>query len=411
MVSGKVLNYLNDVPVSGVNVIILGTVTSGALASGITSSSGTWNCPTVSGTDSLIIYYPSLSGYVGYTRTLERYLDNIDLYVKPKAYITPTESIDFFDTPLKTSWTVSGLITTPCDAFIITDNGLDIIDSNSITSRSYLKISGGLLDVGVCREICGDQTVYLSVPNSGIYLYDFTSESPAAISASSLVTFRQVPNILSNNINKVSKNYSNDLALGSISGVDFITGDTQIRSYTQYGSAIGNTSLKLNNEGDVYYSPTGSGLYVKYTPSGNWTSPDYFINNTSTPSISGNTINDLEVIPTSSSYLIIMATNSGISVMDENRSNISLSSVKTFQLETISGSSLDIASIEVTTGSTFTSGTLFFSTYDLNTFSGVIQQLDLQTNTITSTFTSGGVDLRLKRVGLAVSGAKNIGIR
>lgn len=411
MIKGRVLDYFTDTPVSGVNVFVLGTSTSGVLASGITSASGNWDFPSISGTDTLVNYYPSLSGHVGYSRLIERYVDNIDLYIRAQSYSSSVSTINFFNTALKTSWNLNSITTTPCNLFVTTDNGLDIIDNNTLENVNTTRISGGISALAVDRTSCDNQELYFCIPESGVFSYSLSGNFPADSILNNTLLAYEEPNILSNNVTFMDKNFNNDLALASESGIDFYPGDVSIRKFTQYPSALNNTALKLNNNGDIYYSPTNSGLYVKYSPSSDWSSPDYILDSSTTPALSGNIVNDLEIQTTSSGCTVFLATNSGITIYEENRSNISSSVFKYFDLNTISGSVVNVSSVEITPNTTLSSGVLFFSTYDEVTKSGVIQELDLLSDTIVNTFSVSSVDLKLKRAGLPISGTKNIALK
>lgn len=411
MIKGRVLDFFSDLPVSGVEVFVLGTVTSGVLASGVTTSSGTWDFPTISGTEELIIYYPLSSGTVGYSRAIERHVDNVDLYIRTLSYSGISPAFSFTPTSLLTSWNVLDIVTTPCHLYVITDNGLDIVDSNTLENVNSTRISGGVTSIAVYREQCENQELYICLPESGVYSYSLSGSFPSESILNEMLLVYSEPDILSNNISFMDKNFNNDLALASESGVDFYPGAASVRSFSQYPAAIGNTAIRVSTSGDVYYSPTNSGLYVKYAPNANWTSPDYFLNSSTTPALSGNIINDLELQVTTSGYIVYLATNSGITIYEEDRNNISASPVKYFGLDTISGSIINVSSIEIGPDTVLNSGSLFFSTYDDTTKSGVIQELDLATDSIVNTFDTSSVDLRLKRAGLPISGARDIALR
>lgn len=410
MTKGRVLDYFTETPVSGVDVFVLGNVTSGVLASGTTTSSGTFNFTTISGSDDFLTFYPSLSGYVGYSRFVERYLDNIDLYVKPKTYISTISSFEFFDSPLKTSWNVNKLTTTPCELFALTDNGFDVIDSNTLQNVCSTVISGGVNTLGIFRQQCDDQLLYFTVPSSGVYSYTLSgSYNLNNILDEATLTYEGPTSLLSNNVILLDKNESNDLAIVSDSGIDYYDGALSTRSFSQFTTPV--DSIQVSTSGDLYYSPSGSGIYVKYKPTSNWTSEDYFLNSTTTPALSGNVVNDLEVLNTPSGYTLFLATNSGVSIIDENRSNISSSNIKYLGSSVISGAILNVSSIEVPPGTTTSSGSIFISTYDTVTKDGIVQEIDLSTDTVVNTFTESITDLRLRRSGLPISGSKTIALR
>lgn len=124
----------------------------------------------------------------------------------------------------------------------------------------------------------------------------------------------------------MDRSYTNDVVIGTISGVDYFT-PSGVRYFHDFLAPIGVTACAVSDLGDVYYSPTNSGLYVKYSPNSDWTEPDYKVELSGIYPfpIQSNIINDIKLTSISGQNIIFLATRSGLLCYEEYRSNLNIS--------------------------------------------------------------------------------------
>lgn len=410
-ISGIVYDYFTNLPVSGVDILVFGVTTTGLVQSGISNSVGEFSFSTFSGVGAgeEIVYYPRLSGYVGYTKQIYEYIDDVNLYVREKTYTSQADFINLTNSFLHGSTVVADLEVSPCYYFITTSGGLDIVDLNSNLNVAYASLSGGFTCVGLDENVCSSQEILLGTNGDGVYSYTL----PDTEFLSQNITSEVLPfytaasgDLTSNVIDCIDLDFETSRNLvGTESGVDYHSGAT--RYFSSYGSAVNTTACKLTSSGDVYYSPTDSGIYAKYgLINADWGSPDYSLDSTTTPALSGNLVNDIDVTQVSGLNYVYLATNSGVFIYEEDRNDIATSTTKTYGLSVISGSSLNITGIKASTNSTLTSGKILISTYDTSTTDGVIQEIDLSTDTVINTFSTAFFESNLRRAGLSISGSR-----
>ena len=402
-ISGSVYDYYTNLPVSGINILTFDS-SQQLLASGVSNASGIYTISYSNFSGGINTYVPISSGYVGYSRSIEDYVSPIDLIIRNKNYSTDAENINLVDSVLKTSWNVIEGKGNLCNVFVTTDNGLDIIDPNTFSNKGYITISGGFNSLGLSRNECSDSFLYLGTSISGVYRYLIPEEFNQNNQTNSLQLFKQVPDINSNTITALDRNESNTVSVGTISGLDIIFEDNT-RYKTQFDNSI--SSVFLTQSGDVYYSPQGSGLYVKYLPASDWNNPDYVLDLSSTPSLPGLVVNDIEVQTSPSGNYVYLATNSGVFTYWENRNNIASSEVRVYNTSILSGGTNNITGLELNNFS-ITSGNIFISTFDINTNGGAVQEVDLGASGVVNVFTKSTVESSLRRAGLTVSGSRFI---
>jgi len=285
------------------------------------------------------------------------------------------------DKLLVTSTGVNDIDSNPCYVFIATTSGIDVFNPDYLENKAYSFIIGGCTSISVQNDRCeGD--VYLGTNNSGVLGFTMDDSLSGNISGS-VSGIYSYPDLVSNTVHCLSFNNEQGLAIGTSSGVTYITTSGNIYDHVFSG---GVTSCMLTSSGDLYYSPTSSGVYAKYGPiTSGWSSVDYMLNTSSVPALSGVYINDMEYKSTSSGNQVFLATNSGITMYDENRSNISGSYSRTIG-SSLSGTT-NVTGIEINTNTSVFSGSLLFSTYAIG-YSGVVGEYDLVTSGVSHVYSN-----------------------
>lgn len=344
--SGLVLDYDTQLGVSGVTVLLLTATGTTIEASGTTNPVGYFSFTrpdTISA--QTVIYHPIRSDLVGYSRTLPRYTDFVTLYTRSQVQ-TPnasgTATVNTISPALVTSCTVRDMISTGGHYYVITDAGLDVVDANTLMNAGYIVRSGGFTCISLNPSKSYKATVLLGTSNSGVLGFTIpeTGYSVNSQDLSSLlgVKYNTIQNtVRSDSINKIHQNQLGDVVIASTSGVDFIT-YSGARYYTIYPSGVGNTAVQVSEFGDLYYSPTNSGLYAVKRPNYNWTVPDYTVKLSGTGAnpfpLLSNYINDIAVTSVSGGYqnTVFLATPSGVmSFLEDADLNISASGAKLFR--------------------------------------------------------------------------------
>lgn len=303
------------------------------------------------------------------------------------------------DQLLITSTGVNSITSNACYVFVATSSGLDIFDPDSKSNLAYALVSGGCNDIYVGFEKCYDSNVFIATSLSGVVGLYFNENSSNNITSSISGVYSN-PTIPYNNVTCLDLNSSGEFAIGSVSGISYINTSGSVYNHV-FTTAV--DSCKITQSGDVYYSPSNSGLYVKYAPiTSNWSSPDYILNNLSTPSLSGNTVNDIEVVynSISGSYELFLATNSGAALISENRSNISSSYVDLIEFNPVN----NVTGIDLYQDSLVTSGSFIVSTADTN-YNGIVGLYDVISGSLLETYSQ--VDFQsLSGTIEAISGTK-----
>jgi hypothetical protein len=282
---------------------------------------------------------------------------------------------------LLTSDIVRDTKSSPCHCFVITESGLDVIDIDKLENAGYISYSGGFTSLSVLRDRCDKNNILLGTSNSGIVEFEYTTTTGEM--TEDLEVLFETPLLPSNNIICLDRKESVPLCVGTTSGITVITSGGDAYSHICNCSV---TSCFVTSSGDVYYSPLNSGIYVKYGPiTSGWTTPDYYLNSTSTPALSGNRVNSVKVTKSGTDNHVFLATNSGISAYSENRGSISSSPMRYFGLSTFSGSSINVSDLEVFPVTTLSGGHLLFSTFS-GSHIGEVSELLLSSGVITKVY-------------------------
>lgn len=328
-VSGLVLNYLNDLPIPYCNVFITNSGST-ALYSGVTNEAGLY---TITGIETPVLeyltYFGEKIGYRSYTRTLTNRVTEVTLHLQPVANLitgSGTSIAQMLPTAFTTSTNIRQLKNTPTHLYAVTDDGLDIIDRNSLVNSAYLLYSGGLTCITLDDRACAVSGIQVGTSNSGVYQFtipDFINLENKNITSSLVRKFAVGfgAGLTSNFINCIDRNYHGEFIVGTSSGIDYFT-TTNARYSTTFTGALGVTACAISEHGDLYYSPTNSGLYVKYSGSSNWTDPDYIVNVGSSFPIQSNLVNDIKLTSISGQNIIFLATPSGLLYYQEDRNDI-----------------------------------------------------------------------------------------
>jgi len=336
--SGIVLDSYSNVGVSGVTISVYSVTGTVVLATAIGDSNGYFEVD-IPNSSTDFIYTPYKPGHKGFSRVCSPNLTYLNLFVNlefPIQTYSGTEILNLFNTGLVTSLVINDIAATPCNYYIATNNGLDIIDVNTLNNVGYFVRSGGYSSIALSRDSCTRSGVFLGTTNSGVYRFappqDFDLQS-RSLSGSLFTLTNSISqgNLNSNNIQCLDINSRGERLIGTASGIEVIT--LSGRRSHNYPTAIGTTACVLSNEGDVYYSPTNSGLYVKYSPiASDWVEPDYKVVLSGTgvnpfPLLS-NYINSVRVTSVSgtSNNSVFLATRSGfIAYTEDVNLNISAS--------------------------------------------------------------------------------------
>lgn len=327
--SGIILDYDTNEGVSGALLHVYTSTGTTLLTSTGCSPIGTFTVTIPDSVDSDLIYVPLFPNKRGYTRQLSKNNNFINLYLRNVSGVPDIENLNLslHNTGLVTSLIVRDIISSPTHYYVVTDNGLDIIDVNTLFNVGYITRSGGFTSIALDRTISTSSGVYLGTTNSGVYkfnipaTYNINNRDISSLLSSAYSV--QQSNLLSNTVQCLHINKRGELAVGTPSGIDFLSISGR-RSHS-YNTWSGTSDVFVSDYGDLYYSPTGSGLHVKYAPiAGNWVSPDYYIILSGTgpnafPLLS-NYINDIAVTSVSgdTNNHVFLATQSGLMFFQED---------------------------------------------------------------------------------------------
>lgn len=338
--SGIVLDYDTNIGISGALVHVYTSTGTGLLTSTGCSPIGTFtvNIPDTVNAD--LIYVPLKPNYRGYTRQLSRHNNFTNLFLRQILGQPSIENVNLnlYNTGLVTSVVTRDIIASPTHYYIVTDNGLDIIDVNTLYNVGYTVRSGGYTSIALDRSVSTASGVYLGTSDSGVFRfnipasYDINNRDISGLIFSSYSVASG--NLLSDNVQCLHINKRGELGIGTPSGIDFqsISGHKK----HQYTAWTGTKDVFVSEYGDIYYSPTGSGLHVKYAPiASDWLTPDYFIVLSGTgpnpfPLLT-NYINDIAVTSISgdTNNHVFLATESGLMYYQEDSDlNISATAAK-----------------------------------------------------------------------------------
>lgn len=398
-ISGTVKDYLSGLTISGAEVNVI-SVTGTTFFDSVTSSGGgKFNIDVPN--SGQVIYVPYKENYRGYTRQLENYVDDVTLYLRSGTSTPATVSgsvyASLYDAVITTSTDVREVKTTPCHAIAITSAGVDIFLPDTKTNLGYVSRSGGYSAVYVDPNSCEEVEIYLGTSTSGLFRLDLEDNE------GDLQSFAfQSYSTSSLDIRAIDGNSQGDLVIGTASGVDLVTA-SGIFSYN-LGSPV--NVCRVTDEGDVYYSPVGSGIHVKYGPIGaSWTVPDYNLDSQSTPNLLSDLINDIEVVSVvSGNNSVFLATSSGINVYEENRTAITGSNMSEYTSE-LNSSTLNVTGIELHSNSEYNSGEITYSTLE-GSYQGVVNVLSLTSGSVSENLDVADFETNLRRAGTALSGSK-----
>lgn len=333
--SGVVLDYFLNTGISDAIVLVY-TITGSLYSQSKSNPDGTFNISIPDGYASLY-YIPVKDGYIGYTM---KYLSDdtiISLFLRQNTLGAPnisgTYSFTFDNDILYTGNTVRDIKASPCHIYVATNGGLDIIDINTIENVGYIVYSGGFNCIALNKGYCAKSPVLLGTTNSGVLEFpiprSYDSSNKNQTNSLRLKWAASNNRLLSNIVTSIDQNLTNNYVIGTVSGIDFYT-TSGARYYFQYNSELDTDCCAISEFNDLYYSPTNSGVYVKYSPvTSNWSSVDYIVKLSGTgdnpfPLLS-NYINDIAITSISGQNSVFLATQSGLVAYDENRSNLNVS--------------------------------------------------------------------------------------
>jgi len=236
-------------------------------------------------------------------------------------------------TTLVTSQEVNDIVSNPCNTFVATISGLDIIDNTTLENIGYVSFSSGGFTSAYHKTDRCNGVLLLGTTFSGVQkLITNPVTMTGNLSASLQDAYLAPVGISSNDVQLIAGNNNGDLAIATASGLDFYRANSSAKVSTYWPGGM--TAVFVTEAGAVYYSPVLSGgLYAKYEPvSSGWTEPDYKLvaeGGSSLPSgvgfIPSNRINEIEMNTFSGTNHVFLATTSGLFVYEEDRNNISSS--------------------------------------------------------------------------------------
>lgn len=334
--SGIVLDYDTNLPHVGVRVDAYSITGANLLDTTTTDPVGVFYLDIPDTIQSGVFYTPVISGYKLYTRAFPVTVGFINLFTRSTSNlpnVSGVGNINLLNTGLVTSLNVRDITNTPTHYYAITDHGLDIIDANTNHNVGYIQYPGGFTAIALTREAPTGSGVYVGTASSGIYKFNIpNSYDPNSRDISGLLSrlyYVEANNITSNEVGCLHLNLRGELLAGTLSGVDFYT--TSGRKKHLYSGASGTDCCFCTEYQDLYYSPAGSGLHVKYGPiESDWTLPDYEATLSGTgiypfPLLT-NYINDIAVTAVSgaNNNHVFLATKSGL-VWYQEDSNLNVS--------------------------------------------------------------------------------------
>jgi hypothetical protein len=284
-------------------------------------------------TNEYMIYIPMKRDYIGYSLSTNN-IGFISLFMRQQpnefAYSGGTDRLNLLNSVLYTGQIVTDVKASPTHIYITTCGGLDILDKNTYENVGYALYSGGFSCLSLNENYVTKSNIYLGTTTSGVLSflipsgYDSSNKNVSNLLIEKWTLSNN--NILSNKVTCIDQNSSNIYLVGTNSGVDYYNGN--IRYSHQYDLELDTKCCSISNYNDVYYSPTNSGLYVKYTPTSNWSNPDYKVVLSGTglnpfPLLT-NYINDIDIKSISGSNSVFLATNSGIIYYNENRADLNI---------------------------------------------------------------------------------------
>lgn len=226
---------------------------------------------------------------------------------------------------------------------LLSNSGVVFLHKDSLEELSYITYTGIFTDL---YTQASKSFIFLSTSGQGILRLDF---DPEFITSGSLSVFKEYPTI-SNNIVNCIDGYEDVIVIGTASGVEVISGINVFSNYSI--SSI--TDLSITRGNGLYYTNQQS-LYCKKLPiNSNWLTNDYFLNSGTVPPIIGNLINEIDVLDTISGALVALATNSGITLYQE-QSPISGSQYQNIEISGI------INSVQLQKGSLINLGSIVFT--------------------------------------------------
>ena len=396
-ISGTVRDYFSNIGISGATVYSMASNGTSFFDSVTSSGGGKYNLSVPSGSD--VIYIPYKDGYNGYTRQLPNFVDDVDVFLRSgtstPSSVSGSALTSLVDATITTSTDIVDVKTTPCHVVAITAAGVDVFDPDSKVNIGYVVRSGGFSCVYVDPNTCSEVEVYLGTSTSGLLRLDLednqgdlSSFVSSSFSTSSL------------DIRAIKGNSSGDLAIGTSTSIDVVTSS----GIFSHNTGVPVETCLINDAGDIYYSPVGSGIYVKYGPVGaSWSVPDYSLDSSSSPALLSNILNDIESVPVvSGNDCIFLATNSGINTYEEDRTAITGSLINSYT--SLDSPTLNVTGLEVHTGATYNSGEITYSTLQ-GEFDGVVNVLNLASGTVSDNLDIADFETNLKRSGTALSGS------
>lgn len=328
--SGIVLDYFTNMPISNV-VVVSETLISGLYSQTTSYPDGRFslNCPT----SGYITYMPIKNGYIGYSTTLPYNESNFSLYMRTEPNIFSLSGTGYLNlnmATLFTGQTVTDIKSSPSHIYITTLGGLDILDINTYDNVGYVLYDSGFTCLSLNKDYTNKSSVLLGTSNSGVLDFPIPLTYSGTINLTSLLKNKwnsDAGNLTSNKVTCIDQTTSGTYLVGTNSGVDYFYRNT--RYSHNYGLNLDTKCCKISKFNDLYYSPTNSGLYVKYEPNDNWIEPDYKVLISGTgvypfPSLT-NYINDVDIKSILGSNSVFIATNSGLLYYDENRLDLNIS--------------------------------------------------------------------------------------
>lgn len=209
--------------------------------------------------------------------------------------------------------------------YIVGTSGLVVLNPN-MEEIGYVNKSGGFSCVSTAEEA---SFIYLGHSGEGLYKLSKGYIGSYNNLIGYLALDKHTPDLYSDIVLSLDVLTNDFLAVGTTSGIQLIEKPNIVGSV--YAKPV--ISINIADNKTLYYG-TPSGVHIKrYTGNvSNWTLPDYTLTTGSVPPITNNYIYELDSISSSGSNILGIATNSGVSIIEESLDFISSSYMHLFSV-------------------------------------------------------------------------------
>lgn len=332
--SGIVFDFYTEIGIPNVSILTYLENNASPYSSGVSMPDGYYSLD-IPNSYEKISYVTVKTGYIGYniTTTTNQVEVNLCMRQNDQLYnVSGTVGYNLNPSSLYTGSSIIDLKKSPTHLYVLTDGGLDILDINTYENVGYILTSTNLTCLTLNSNYAHRSSVLLGTSISGVLEFPIPNSFDVLNkNFSSLVKSKWSSTnnkLLSNKVTCIDQNINNEVIIGTNSGIDFYS-ISGIRYNSEYGLDLNTSCCKVSNHGDLYYSPLGSGVYVKYLPDSDWVEPDYKVVLSGTgdhpfPLLS-NYINEVDLNSVSGGNDVFIASTSGLIFYQEDRGDLNIS--------------------------------------------------------------------------------------